>query len=110
MLDVIIMADASAYTTPITAAYSLIEKAVTKEPKIPSVLPKEKQAKFDKMSKEDWIKDDPYADMWDKNWVSAIQPIQMVDQPIQMVEVKPDVINKPPVVIKKKIKHHKKIK
>lgn len=104
MLDVIIMADASAYTTPITMTYTVIEKAFGKEPpKPPSALSKEKQAKFDKMAKEDWIKDDPHADMWDKNWVSAIQPIQMV-------EVKPVVINKPPVVIKKKIKHHKKRK
>lgn len=97
MLDVIIMADASAYTTPITAVYSIVEKVVTKEPKIPNILSKEKQAKFDKMAKEDFYKDDPHADMWDKNWVSAIQPIQMVD-------VKPVVIHKPPVVVKKKIK------
>jgi hypothetical protein len=103
MLDVIIMADASAYTSPVTMAYSIVEKVVTKEPKYPSALPKEKQAKFDRMAKEDFIKDDPHADMWDKNWISAVQPIETV-------EVKPVVINKPPMVIKKKIRHHKKRK
>jgi hypothetical protein len=102
MLDVIIMADASAYTTPITAAYSIIEKVVTKEPKAPPVLSKEKKAKFDKMAKEDWIKDDPYADMWDKNWISNIQPTQTIE--LKPIEVKA------PVVVKKKIKHDKKTK
>jgi len=108
MLDAIIMADASAYTTPITAAYSIVEKIVTKEPKVPQVLSKEKKAKFDKMAKEDFYKDDPHADMWDKNWISAVQPTQTIT--IQTIEVKPVVISKPPVVIEKKIKHHKKTK
>jgi hypothetical protein len=102
MLDAIIMADASAYTTPITAAYSIVEKVITKEPKAPQVLSKEKIAKFDKMAKEDWIKDDPHADMWDKNWVSAIQPTQTIE--LKPIEVKA------PVVVKKKIKHRKKTK
>ncbi len=70
MLEAIIMADASVYATPITTAYSIVEKIVTKEPKAPTVLSKEKQTKFDKMSKEDWIKDDPHADMWDKDWIN----------------------------------------
>ena len=102
MLDAIIMADASAYTTPITAAYSIVEKVITKEPKAPQVLSKEKIAKFDKMAKEDWIKDDPHANMWDKNWVSAIQPTQTIE--LKPIEVKA------PVVVKKKIKHRKKTK
>jgi hypothetical protein len=98
MLDAIIMADASVYTTPITAAYTIIEKIVTKEPKAPAVISKEKQAKFDKMAKEDFYKDDPQADMWDKDWISKIEPTQTI-------EVKPVVIHKPPVKAKKKIKH-----
>ena len=102
MLDAIIMADASAYTTPITAAYSIVEKVIAKEPKAPQVLSKEKKAKFDKMAKEDWIKDDPHADMWDKNWVSAIQPTQTIE--LKPIEVKA------PVLVKKKIKHDKKTK
>ena len=96
MLDAIIMADASAYTTPITAAYSIVEKVIAKEPKAPQVLSKEKKAKFDKMAKEDWIKDDPHADMWNINWISTVQPTQTIE--VQ------------PVVIKKKIKHDKKTK
>ena len=102
MLDAIIMADASAYTTPITAAYSIVEKVIAKEPKAPQVLSKEKKAKFDKMAKEDWIKDDPHADMWDKNWISNIQPTQTIE--LKPIEVKA------PVVVKKKIKHDKKTK
>ena len=77
MFDVILMADASDYTSPVTMTYTVIEKAVGKEPKKPlSVLSKEKQDKFDKMVKEDWIKDDPHADMWDKDWISKIEPIK----------------------------------
>jgi hypothetical protein len=70
MLETILMVDASTYTTPITTAYSIVEKIVTKEPKAPTVLSKEKQTKFDKMSKEDFYKDDPNADMWDKDWIN----------------------------------------
>ena len=96
--------DATDLTSPITMGYTVIEKAVGKQPpKPPSVLSKETQAKFDKWSKDDWIKDDPHSDMWDKNWVSNIQPNQTI-------EVKPVVINKPPMVIKKKVKHKKRIR
>lgn len=31
----------------------------------------ERQAKFNKWSKEDWIKDDPYACMWNSNWINT---------------------------------------
>jgi hypothetical protein len=95
----ILLADASDITSPITMTYTVIEKVVGKEKKYPSALSKEKQEKFDKMAKEDWIKDDPHSDMWDKNWVSKVEPTQTI-------EVKPVVINKPPVVVKKKIRHH----
>ena len=74
MLETILLADASSYTSPITMTYTVIEKVVGKEPKkTVLVLSKEKQAKFDKMAKEDWIKDDPHADMWDPNWISSVQ-------------------------------------
>jgi hypothetical protein len=43
---------------------------VQRPEKYPSVLPKEKQEKIDKMSKEDFYKDDPHKDMWDKNWIN----------------------------------------
>jgi len=103
MLETILMVDASAYTTPITMTYTVIEKVISKEPpKAPLVISKEKKAKFDKMAKEDWIKDDPHADMWDKNWISAIQPTQTIE--LKPIEVKA------PVVVKKKIKHRKKTK
>lgn len=54
----------------ITTAYSVIEYVVQKPEKYPSELPKAKQDKFDKMSKEDFYKDDPHKDMWDKNWIN----------------------------------------
>jgi hypothetical protein len=57
---------------PITAVYSAGEWIVDKltdKPK-PSLLTPERQAKFDRWSKEDWIKDDPYACMWDKDWIT----------------------------------------
>jgi hypothetical protein len=55
---------------PITTAYSVIEYVVKKQEKYPSVLPKAKQEKFDKMFKEDFFKDDPYRNMWDKDWIN----------------------------------------
>ena len=55
---------------PLTTAYSVIEYVVQRPEKYPSVLPKEKQEKIDKMAKEDFYKDDPHKDMWDKNWIN----------------------------------------
>ena len=54
---------------PITATAKIIEYVVTKPTKVPSVLPLEKQKKFEEMLKQDFYKDDPYRDMWDKNWI-----------------------------------------
>ena len=71
----IVVADVVADTinpTPFTAVYSAGEWIVNKisaKPK-PSFHSLERQARFDKWSKEDWIKDDPYACMWDRNWIS----------------------------------------
>lgn len=58
--------------SPVTAALSVGDWVVDK------VMPKtkqslhtpERQAKFDRWSKEDWIKDDPYACMWEKDWIT----------------------------------------
>ena len=57
---------------PITAVYSAGEWVVNKittKPK-PSFHSPERQAKFDRWSKEDWIKDDPYACMWERDWIT----------------------------------------
>ena len=57
--------------TPFTAAYSAGEWVVNKisaKPK-PRFHSPERQARFDQWSKEDWIKDDPYACMWERNWI-----------------------------------------
>ena len=57
--------------TPFTAVYSAGEWVVNKistKPK-PSFHAPERQALFDQWSKEDWIKDDPYACMWERDWI-----------------------------------------
>lgn len=56
---------------PLTAAWTagewVVDKMTTKTK--PSAHTPERQARFDSWSKEDWIKDDPYACMWDRNWI-----------------------------------------
>jgi hypothetical protein len=70
----IVVADVVADTinpTPFTAVYSAGEWVVNKisaKPK-PSFHSPERQARFDSWMKEDWLKDDPYACMWDRNWI-----------------------------------------
>jgi len=56
--------------SPVTMAYSVVEYAVTKPQKPPSVLSAAKQKKFEAMMKQDFFKDDPYRDMWDPNWIN----------------------------------------
>lgn len=108
MLETILMVDIGSYATPITMTYTVIEKVIGEEPpKAPLTISKQKKEKFDKMSKEDFYKNDPYADMWDKNWTSNIEPTQTVE--VKPIEVKPVAVNKPkpPVVVKKKVKSNK---
>lgn len=60
------------YINPVTATLTIADKAyqyLKPEEKIPSTLPAKKIAKFKKWEKEDWLKDDPYRDMWDPNWI-----------------------------------------
>ena len=62
------------YINPISIAVSVADKVKNhyeekNKPKPKPILSKEKQDKFDKMSKEDWLKDDPYRNMWDPNWI-----------------------------------------
>lgn len=56
---------------PLTTAWSAGEWVVNKitaKPN-PGFHSPERQARFDQWSKEDWIKDDPYACMWERNWI-----------------------------------------
>ena len=67
----VIAAETSLSINPLTAIWSAGEWVVNKitdKPK-PSFHTPERQAKFDRWSKEDWIKDDPYACMWDRDWI-----------------------------------------
>ena len=62
------------YINPISIAVTVADKVTNhyeekNKPKSKPILSKEKQDKFDKMSKEDWLKDDPYKEMWDKDWI-----------------------------------------
>jgi hypothetical protein len=41
---------------------------ITTKPK-PSFHSPERQARFERWMKEDWIKDDAYACMWERDWI-----------------------------------------
>jgi len=69
----IVVADSQGLTpTPFTAVYGAGEWLVNKitDKPAPGFHTPERQAKFDRWSKEDWIKDDPYACMWEKDWIT----------------------------------------
>ncbi len=55
--------------TPITSIYNAIEYVIQKEDKPREILPLEVRQKFDRWKREDFYKDDPYKEMWDKNWI-----------------------------------------
>jgi hypothetical protein len=55
--------------TAITSVYNAVEYVVQKQDKPKDILPLEVRQKFDKWKREDFIKDDPYKEMWDKNWI-----------------------------------------
>ena len=62
------------YLNPISVAVSVADKVTgyieeKNKPKPKPAISQEKIDKFDKMSKEDWLKDDPYKEMWDKDWI-----------------------------------------
>lgn len=62
------------YINPLSVATTVAEKITNyveeKNKPIP-VLPvaKEKLDKFKQWEKEDFVKNDPYKDMWDKDWI-----------------------------------------
>jgi hypothetical protein len=67
----VLAADTTVNPSPLTAAYTAGEWALDKlkdKPKNTFHSP-ERQARFDRWAKEDWIKDDPNACMWDRNWI-----------------------------------------
>jgi len=55
--------------TAITSVYNAVEYVVQKQDKPKDILPLEVRQKFDKWKGEDLIKDNPYKEMWDKNWI-----------------------------------------
>ena len=62
------------YLNPISVAVSVADKVTgyieeKNKPKPKHILSKEKRDKFDKWEKEDFYKDDPHQEMWDKDWI-----------------------------------------
>jgi len=62
------------YLNPISVAVTVAEKVTNyveekNKPKAKKDLPQEKIDKFEAMAKEDFYKDDPYKDMWNKDWI-----------------------------------------
>lgn len=55
--------------TAITTAYNAVEYVIQKEDKPKDILPLEVRQKFDRWKREDFYKDDPYKEMWDKKWI-----------------------------------------
>ncbi len=55
--------------TPITSIYNAIEYVIQREDKPREILPLEVRQKFDRWKREDFVKDDLYKEMWDKNWI-----------------------------------------
>jgi hypothetical protein len=56
--------------TTITSVYNAVEYVVKKQDKPKEILPPEVRQKFDRWKREDFYKDDPYKEMWDKNWIN----------------------------------------
>ena len=62
------------YLNPISVAVSVADKVTgyieeKNKPKAKLAISQEKVDKFKKWEKEDFIKDDPYKEMWDKEWI-----------------------------------------
>ena len=62
------------YLNPLSIAVSVADKVTVyveekNKPRPKQILSQEKLDKFKSWEKEDFYKDDPYADMWDKNWI-----------------------------------------
>lgn len=62
------------YLNPISVAVSVADKVTgyieeKNKPKPKQILSQEKIDKFKKCEKEDFYKDDPYKEMWDKDWI-----------------------------------------
>ena len=62
------------FLNPISVVVTVADKVTNhyeekNKPKPKPILSKEKRDKFDKWEKEDFYKDDPHQEMWDKDWI-----------------------------------------
>jgi hypothetical protein len=62
------------FLNPLSVAVSVADKVTgyieeKNKPKPKPMFTQEKADRFDSWRKEDFIKDDPYKDMWDKDWI-----------------------------------------
>ena len=55
--------------SPFTTAYSVVEYVIKKERRHTIDVSPETLEKFKSWEKEDFYKDDPYKEMWDKDWI-----------------------------------------
>jgi len=72
------------YLNPISVAVTVVEKVTNyveekNKPKEKLAIPQEKIDMFKKWEKEDFIKDDPYKEMWDSNWISQGENMAYAD-------------------------------
>ena len=56
--------------THITSIYNVVEYVVQKQDKPKEIFSLHIRQKFDRWKREDFYKDDPYKDMWDKDWIN----------------------------------------
>ena len=72
------------YLNPISTAVSIVDKVSEyieekNKPKPTQLLSQEKIDNFKKWEKEDFVKDDPYKEMWDSNWINQGENMAYAD-------------------------------
>ena len=65
----IMIADNNFNPSPFTTAYSVVEYVIKKEHRHKVDVSEETLEKFKRWAQEDFYKDDPYKEMWDKDWI-----------------------------------------
>lgn len=72
------------FLNPLSVAVSVADKVTgyieeKNKPKTKLAIPQEKIDKFKKWEKEDFVKDDPYKEMWDSNWINQGENMAYAD-------------------------------
>lgn len=56
---------------------TVIEYVAKGQSRPKDILPPEVRKKFDRWAREDFIKDDPYKEMWNKDWIKVVSPLSV---------------------------------